>query len=409
MAQLELAHSLETGFSEEAGLAMIAKAKALRPLLELHAQRNEDGGELSPAVVAALDEAGFWHMAVPRRWGGLSISAQAMARTVSELAKGCPSSAWVISIMNSNVWMASLMPDAVQEDVFGKGIPRVAGVGTPAGTARRVSGGFVINGRWGYGSGSHHAEWIYCQIADPDGGEGPGGMFIAPAGDLEIVNSWSVAGMKGTGSDTIAANELFVPEHRVVLFRDGGMGQARSGARHTGEVTDHWTVIPLLRSKGLGVMVGAVEALLEVTLSSGNSARPIVHTNYRHKIDSPVFQAGLGEAATWVRAAGILMDTATRLIDRAALEERPTTYEERTLSRGDAALSIQLLGKAADKLMNLLGSSGFATSSPAQRYWRDYNIASRHVVNLPEVGFEVLGKALLGIPASENITVPDFI
>lgn len=408
MATSPLANHVEVGFSAEADEQMIANARSLVPLLAQHAQQHEDEGQLSPEVVSALSEAGFWKMAIPRRWGGLSISANAMARAAGELAKGCPSSAWVIGVMNSNGWLVSLMPDAIQEEVFAKGVARISGVGSPPGKARKVAGGYIVSGRWGYGSGSHHAEWVHCPIAEPDGAEGPGGVFVAPIEDIQILRTWNVTGMKGTGSNTLVADELFVPKHRVILYRDGGMGSARPGAVHTGEVTDFWAPLPLLRSKGLGVLHGTVSGLLDAAIGA-NAQRPIVHTNYKQKIASPVFQAGIGEAAAWIRAAGTLMDKTTRSLDAAALGRRTTTYEERAENRGDAALALQLMNLASDKLMNLMGSSAFTTENPAQRFWRDYNIGARHAVNLSEPGFEVSGRALLGMPPEDNITLPDFI
>lgn len=398
----------EEGFSEAQDQALIDKAKALRPLLARFAQQHENQGELSPEVVQALDEGGFWKMAVPRRWGGLCTSAYTMARVAAELAKGCPSSAWVIGVMNSGIWLVSLMPDALQEDIFANGVPRVSSVGVPKGKARKVDGGYLVSGRWGYGSGSHHAQWLHCPIGEPDGGEGPGGLFIAPQADMSIVSTWDVAGMKGTGSDTIVAEDLFVPEHRVVLFKNGGMGPERPGAQHTGEVSDYWAMMPLLRAKGLGVLVGTVEALLECALGD-NSDRLLVHTKYAHKRDSQVFQEQIGQSAAEIRAAGMLMDNTTRSLDVAALERRATTYDERVANRGDAALSVTLLGRAADRLMDLMGSSGFSTSNPAQRYWRDFSTGSRHAVTLPSVGYEVFGRAQLGFPIEDNITLPDFI
>src|SRR3546814_4169169 len=172
-----------------------------------------------------------------------------MAQVAAEIAKGDPASAWVIGVMNSAVWLTSLLPDVAQREVFANGVPRVSSVGGPPGKAVSVDGGYIINGRWGYGSGSHHADYIYCAITEPDGRQGPGGAFIAPAGDYKIDRTWNVAGMQGSGSDTIVATDLFVPTHRVYLMSNGMVGNRLAGQVCNGEVTGRWPVFPLLRDR----------------------------------------------------------------------------------------------------------------------------------------------------------------
>ena len=98
--------------------AMIAKARSLRPLLAANAQKHEDQGELSPEVVAALSESGFWTMPVPRRWGGLCTSAGEMFNVYVELSKGCPSTSWVLAIMNGGILTAARMSAESQKEVF---------------------------------------------------------------------------------------------------------------------------------------------------------------------------------------------------------------------------------------------------------------------------------------------------
>jgi alkylation response protein AidB-like acyl-CoA dehydrogenase len=398
----------DNGFDAQAGRMLLEKAKALRPLLAKHAPQHEEKGELSQEVVETLAAAGFWKMAVPRRWGGLSIASNMMAQIAAELAKGCPSTAWVIGVMNSGVWLTSILPDAAQRAVFANGIPRVSSVGGPPGVARSTEGGYIINGRWGYGSGSHHAEWMYCVIGEPDGGQGPGGGFVAPISDFKIEHTWRVVGMKGTGSDTLIAKDLFVPSDRVYLMKNGLVGNRMPGQKLCAAVTDRWPVFALLRSKALGVLVGIAEGLLEQVIAD-KGKRPILYTTYTRKIDSAVFRAGVGKAAAQVRTARHLMDHSTSTLDEAALENREPTYEERGRSRGDAALAVHLLMEAVDSLMNLAGSSGFALESSTQRYWRDFSVGSRHAVLLPDMGFEVSGGILLGLEPEKNIAPPDLI
>jgi 3-hydroxy-9,10-secoandrosta-1,3,5(10)-triene-9,17-dione monooxygenase len=394
------------GFDEDAGRKLIERAKQLHPLLLRNAPLNEQRGELTEEVIAALVEVEVWKMAVPRRWGGLCLSSNSMACVAAELAKGCPSTAWVVGVMNSAVWLASVTPDRIQEDLFSRSIPRMCSVGSPPGTATAVSGGYSVSGRWGYASGSHHADWAYLMVTTLDGGAGTPGVVVLPMSEVTIDRTWLVSGMKGTGSDTIVMQNVFVPRHRCCSVAEVLNVSAPGMKKHFGEPSDYWSALPLLRSKAMGVLVGTVEGLLKC-VADGVKNKPIVQTTYAHKSDSSVFQAGIGEAAGKIRTARLLLASTTHSVDAAALARRPLTPDERAANRGETAVAVELLSFASDKLMNLAGSSAFADSNSAQRYWRDYNMAARHAVHLYEVGYEVYGRALLGV--EPNIVPPDFV
>jgi alkylation response protein AidB-like acyl-CoA dehydrogenase len=222
--------------------------------------------------------------------------------------------------------------------------------------------------------------------------------------DLTIEHTWKVAGMRATGSDTVVANNVFVPAHRVPSYEK----QFESGPsvrKHWGEVSDFWTALPFIRTKSLGVLLGAAEGLLDY-VTGGIKERPLIFTNYHRKGDSHVFNAQVGKAGAKIRAVWVLMDHMTRTIDRAAVARRSMDPRERADNRGQMALSIDLLNEAIGMLMNGAGSSAFLEANNAQRFWRDFNVGARHVALVPEPGYEVFGRSILGEP---EMTKPDFI
>jgi alkylation response protein AidB-like acyl-CoA dehydrogenase len=326
-----------------------------------------------------------------------------MTRVVAELAKGCPATAWVVANMNSSVWILTVLSDEMQEEVFAEGAPPVCSVGSPPGKARAVDGGYVVNGRWPYASGSHHSTWAHFPVMT-EGASGPPALVAVPTAELEIDPTWRVAGMKGTGSDTLVAKDVFV---RACRFHSlvQSLGTHPPGKRHVGEASDHWPALPLLRSLSLGVLVGAAEGLLE-DVSTNTSDRSLKHTSYQRKKDSPVFQAGIGAAAARIQAARMIMDATTRAMDEAAVARRKMEPSERAAHRGQSALAVEMLTAAVDRLMSLAGSGSFAEASDAQRYWRDFNIGARHAGLLSDIGYEVFGRSLLGV--EPNLSSPDF-
>jgi len=379
-----------SAFNTEIHDALIAKARGLRPLLEKSAAEHERRGELLPEVVAALDEAGFFKMPVPRRWGGLCVSSYTMMEATAELAKGCPSTAWVVSIVTNAVWSASVLPLRIQEVMFRDGVPRICSPQNGMGKLESSEGKMILNGRWSYASASHHASWAVMPAMSP---EGKLCFAAAPMSQLRIELTWDVAGMKGTGSDTVVAENVVIDPvliHHVPL--DGSREPLRG---HMPEPTDYWVVFPLLRGKATSVLLGIAEGLLECVLAGRD--RPLIYSTYERRKDSAVWHAGAGEAAAMIGVARTICERQHHLFDDAALQGRILTYPERAKCRGEGAVIVQMLIDAVEKLMNLSGSSAYLSSNPIQRYWRDFSIAARHIVFNVELGYEVYGKQLMGI------------
>jgi 3-hydroxy-9,10-secoandrosta-1,3,5(10)-triene-9,17-dione monooxygenase len=382
-------------FGDERVEDLVATAKALKPYLLEMAPKHERDRRLDAEVIKKLLDADLFKVAVPRRWGGLCLSADGMAQVAVELAKGCPSTAWIYCISNSASWVASLAPDAVQEDVFAKGVPIMCSAVNPPGTFTQADGGYIVNGAFPYSSGCYNSEWGMFALGtkNAEGRFIPAGQFYAPLADATIQDTWHVAGLKGTGSNTVVFKDAFVPLHRVVP--PGPPGQP-PGKKHVGEPSDYFALLPHLRSVMLGVLVGMAEAALELVTASAPK-RGIVYTTYARQSDSHVAQKEIGEAATMIHTARVLMDSANRTIDEAALAQRTIGYLEQTRNKGETVFATDLLVKAVDKLMYVSGSSGFSETTPLQRYWRDLNVAARHAANVPNVGYEMYGRALLGV------------
>jgi 3-hydroxy-9,10-secoandrosta-1,3,5(10)-triene-9,17-dione monooxygenase len=385
----------KTRFGDERVEDLVATAKSMRPYLLEMAPKHEQDRRIDAGVISKLLAADMFKVAVPRRWGGLCLSAHGMAQVAVELAKGCPSTGWIYCISNSASWVASLAPDAIQEDVFAAGVPIMCSAVNPPGTFTLIDGGYRVNGAFPYSSGCLDSAWGMFALASKDA-EGrfiPAGQFYAPMSDTTIQDTWLVAGLKGTGSNTVVFKDAFVPQHRVVPPAPPGQPP---GKKHVGEPSDYFALLPHLRSVMLGVLVGMAEAALEV-VTGGTSKRGIVYTTYARQTDSHVVQKEIGEAATMIHTARVLMDRANQLIDEAALNQRTITYLEQTRNKGETVFATDLLVKAVEKLMYVSGSSGFMESTPLQRYWRDLNVAARHAANVPHVGYEMYGRALMGV------------
>lgn len=399
---LALLDPAETGFQYDLGEVLIERARALRPLLARHAATHEANGELMPEVVDAIRDAQLFIMSAPRRWGGLCITSEIMSNVSRELAKGCPSTAWIVSIVNSNVWVASTMSPTIQETLFGNGIPLITGPSNGMGTLEKRDGKFFVSGKWAYGSASHHAEWAMVPAMSEDGQVN---MVALRMSDVVIENSWQVTGMKGTGSDTVVAADVEIAEEQFCQISSKSVGVALDQSTYIKEPTDYWVGFPLLRAKALGVLLGTVEGLLESVIECKD--RPIIYSTYTQRGNSAQWQAGIGEAAARIGVARLIADKHNHHNDIAAAAGRTLTYAERAICRGECAVAADLLIRSVDDLMDLAGSSAFALKTTSQRYWRDFSIGIRHVIFNSKLGYEVFGKQILDI--SPNVAGPDHI
>ncbi len=200
---------------------LLARAKRICPILEANSEETDRLRRLPDANVQALREMGLCRLMVPRRIGGYETDIRTYIEVMAELGQGCGSTAWTASLLNVCAWLAGLFPERAQSDIWGTNSEAwVAGSLAPRGEARAVNGGWMVNGRWPWASGCLHAQWAACGIhmKDERGEMANLGLSLLPMTELTIQDTWHMAGMKGTGSNTIVAADVFVPEHRFLPY-----------------------------------------------------------------------------------------------------------------------------------------------------------------------------------------------
>lgn len=390
---------------------LVEKARTMRPLLEKNAAKHEELGELTPEVVKALEDARLFWMAGPERIGGLAIPSTGQGKVVAEIAKGCPSTAWTLSIINSCVWLASAMSFEMQDYIFPdkNNPPKICSPTNGTGTLVQNGDHWILNGRWSYGSGSHHSKFALVPANSP---EGAANFVALPLADAKMEYTWKVSGMKGTGSDTVVAENVRIEKYQFTEI--AGVGDTVSlhvssngltpDARKAQliEATDYWIGLTLLRSKSLAIVYGVAQGLMDEMQKSRKKG--LMFTTYEHRDNSQVYQTGVGKCYARLKSVETLLDAVCKINDAAALEARALTEQEKIDSRAQVIVGINILTDVTTDLMDLCGTSGFATASPAQRYWRDFMISSRHAMFAADPGYETIGKYILGI--EPNITPP---
>jgi alkylation response protein AidB-like acyl-CoA dehydrogenase len=381
---------------------LIARAASLRSLLERSAAEMDAHRRLPDDVVRALKETGLCALMVPMRFGGYQTSIRTYIDVMIELGRGCGSTAWVASLINVCAWLAALFPERAQSDVWGSNPDAwVAGSLAPNGAAVPVDGGWRVTGRWPWASGSLHAQWGACGIhMKNDRGEMVNfGLSLMPMDELSIEDTWFMVGMKGTGSNTIVATDVFVPEHRFLPYPQAFTGSYRT--EFTGETVYRVDLVPVTVLILAGSQIGVARAALDHVMAKSQT-RGITHTNFATQAESAGFQMQVADAAMKIDTATLHAQRAADDLDRASQQGRHMDLAERARVRIDTALVAKYCREAVEVLVTAHGTSSLADSNRLQRLWRDVHTASHHAITEWHVNLEVYGKALLGV--EPNIT-----
>ncbi len=381
---------------------LVSRATALQPLLREHAVRTEADRRVPQEVIDALAEAGLFRTAVPKRYGGHEAGIRTMLDVSAAVAEGDGSASWVVTLTNVCAWLTSLFPTAAQDDVFGADPDaRVSGVLAPTSTTRKVDGGWRVTGRWYYNSGSLHATWavLGVPLTDEEGEVIDQSLVLVPVSDMTVEDTWFVAGMKGSGSNCLVAEDVFVPEHRVMSVPAAIEGTYATEQKD--ETFYRSAFVPILALVLAGPQLGMGRAALDIVRGKAGK-KPISYTFFDTQAESVTFQNQIARAALRIDTAHLHAYRAADDIERAAANGEYPDPLIRARVRADTGLVLENITRAIDELLFAHGAGSFADVNPLQRIWRDSAVAARHAVTLPAVSFEVFGKALLGV--DEKIT-----
>lgn len=375
--------------------ALVARATELVPLIREHADKTSEERKVAPEVMSALEEAELFKLFVPKRYGGHGANMATTCEVLAEISRGDGSTGWASALLNVCTWFGTTFSAQAQEDVFGKNPnAKCCGIFTPASKAERVDGGYVVSGRWPYSSGSFAADWATLGMGiDVPEGEDPRALALIPAEAWTIDPTWYVAGMKGTGSDTIVVEDHFVPDHRIQRFID--MREAKYATPYTEDQNSHMAFIPVAALILVAPQLGLGRHALERT-RRGLPSKPVAYTVFTEARNSPMHQYGVATGATKLHLAELMMRQACHDIDVNAVEGHLPSMEVRGRIRNDTGVIAELVKDGIDALVTANGAGSFADVNVLSRIWRDAEIAGRHAYVSPEVGKQVYGMLLLG-------------
>jgi alkylation response protein AidB-like acyl-CoA dehydrogenase len=378
-------------------------ARALVPVLVTHAESTEQRCRLADESLAALRGAGLLRLGTPRSIGGHGADVGTAIAVCAELARGCASSSWIVGIAYGGALLASQLRDDARKTVWATDPDRlVCGAADPGGTARRVPGGVVLSGRWPGISGIRHASWVLLDIEWGDAGALPErGLALVSANEVDVAETWHLAGMHGAGSETAMAEGVFVPDAQLLSFAEIARGIGVH--RHAGEarVTFPLSINLPLAGTGIGIAQATLEHVVR-TLAGGKRGPSPLHPEVAN---APSHQLNVADAATLIDTARLHVFSAAEELDRAAREGRRPDLEARARLRMAGSHAMRCAREAVGLLLDTAGAGSFADGSRLQRAWRDLETASRHAALSSETSREIYGRVLLArdLPISSVI------
>ena len=374
-------------------------ARKLVSTIEPRRAEIERGRRLPIDLVAQLAEAGLFNLCVPRLFGGGEIEPEDLVETIEAVARADGSTAWCVMIGATSGMLAAYLPDDEARAIYGPGVV-TGGVFAPRGTATPVDGGFRMNGRWAFASGSQHCAWLMggCLVQSGDGPETPADgapdarVLLLPAAEVEILDTWTVAGLCGTGSHDMVVTDAFVPASRAVSL-------VTESPRQPGPLY----AFPLFGLLAVGIAAVALglgrAAVDELTDLAGVK----VPTGSRRRLaQRDAVQADVAQAEARLRSGRAFLLDAVGAAWTSACAGDAISLEQRALLRTAATHATREAAATVDLAYEAGGGTSIYASSPLQRHFRDVHVVTQHVMVAPPT-YELAGRVLLGIPTDTSL------
>jgi 3-hydroxy-9,10-secoandrosta-1,3,5(10)-triene-9,17-dione monooxygenase len=377
------------------------KAEALLPRLSERAARCEELRRLPDETLREFHDAKLFRIHQPKRVGGAELEFAAVVTYGALLARACASTAWNWVNFAAHHMMLGMFPPQAQDEIWGASRDALIASSFvfPAGSARKVKGGYVLSGRWPFSSGVDPSEWnMLAGLARLDDNLPPEQrIFLLKRSQYRVIDTWFAGGLRGTGSKDVEATEQFVPEHMTLAVADTKGGPTPGSVVNPGPLYQLpvFALFPYMLS---GVALGIAEGLIDdykpgAGRMTGARVAEIQSTQIR-----------LGEASAYARASRLVQlsncQEAERLIASGSVPEGKIKARYRL----EGAYAVDWAVRAVDVMFGLYGATGLYESGHVPRAFRDAHAVKQHFSFNTDIAGTTYGRVALGL-ASDNPTL----
>jgi alkylation response protein AidB-like acyl-CoA dehydrogenase len=376
--------------TETAAQRLLADTQAILPLVRACGDEGERMRQLPPQVARAMAEAGVARMLAPRSVGGLEIDPITQLDVIHMLAKADPSAGWNAQVYSSCGQLTGHLPPEVGQEIFGRN-PNAIMSGTlaaPYGRAVVVPGGFRVSGRWPYGSGCQNADFLGfttgVYVGDrprlDEAGLPEQRLVVVPAASATIHDTWHVGGLRGTGSNDVEIQDVFVPDAWTFWWTET--------PAHPSPIYKHRWWLLAHGAQRLGVARAAIDALYELA----QVKTPTRQTALLR--DKALTQMQFAQAeAMWHSARAFLWNTTAELWARCSAGEE-LSMKDLALARLANTNASVISAQIADLMFSAGGGTAIHLDNPLERLFRDAHAAAQHATaSIPT--YEQWGRVLI--------------
>lgn len=388
-------------FSDVTYEEAMRRARAVVPALRERAQACEDARGLLRENEQLLHETGLFRFHQPKMFGGMELPFVAIFDIPAEIARGCPSTAWNVGNLSTHHWMLGFYEPETQHEVWDANPDALiaSSIALAAGKARKVDGGFVVNGRWPFSSGVDNADWNMLAVTVFDGDKAVDWrLCMVPKSDYEIIDTWYAMGMSGTGSKDIAVKDLFVPERRALELATTRGGYEHPGAKlHRGALFG----IPIIGAAGIPLSpasIGAAEGAYEHFLAA-MSKRMGTYTGAKVS-DFQAVQIKLAKARVLIDSGRAMSRNASIDLQEISARGEIPDIATKLRWRAQSAFAVNQAREAVETLWSVYGAQGIYQRDPLQRYLRDVIAMNQHFSFNFDIAGSAFGLHALGGPYS---------
>ena len=385
-------YGLESSRAQE----LVAAATAMGPALRERSARASADQRVPDETVAEFREAGFFRILQPEQWGGYAMDPQVFYAVGLEVARFCPSSAWILGVIAVHNWQLAVFDDQAAQDVWADD-PSVliSSSYAPVGKVKVVDGGYRLSGRWSFSSGAEHCKWAFLGAVVPTP-EAPFDManyrtFLVPISDYEIVHNWDVVGLQGTGSHDVVVEDAFVPEYRTHKSMDGFLCDNPGNTVNTAPLYRMPFMQVFVRAvctATLGALQGALDAFVDVA-----KTRQVGPSKMK---DDPFARVIATEVKTDFEEMKLTMLRNFDEMMACCRSGVAIPIEDRVRYRYDSAVVADRCLALSSKMLKAAGSGGIRRDSELLNFHLDILASQAHVANHSKPFAMNMGGVLFG-------------
>ena len=376
------------------GTDYLHRVRALGPAIEAAVDEIDRSRDLPAPLFAALREQGLFRLVQPEDYGGAALDPPSLIQVIEEIASHDASVAWCVGQTSICALTAAYLAPEVVKDIFGPDTGILAW-GPGPGEAKVVPGGYRVSGSFQFASGSRLASWLGCHVPviEADGSKRLGidgkplsaTMFFRKTSAV-VTDTWYTMGLRGTGSDSYAVTDLFVPD-AYTMPRDGS-----AKLRVTGELYA-FTPSTLYAGSFAGIALGIARSVMTAFVTDAVGAVP--RGGRRPRSENHVMQAHVGWNEARLRAARTYLLVTVSDVWAEARKRGHLTQDELVAIRMASTFAIQSAKQVVATLYEAAGAMAIFNARPFERRFRDIHSVTQQIQGHPE-HFETVGQVLLG-------------